>query len=100
MGNLCTQHFGTICEHISVEEVMEEEGQVIVRCIISAGSSQHFSASSAKVRFLHHFTIINMTFSRKSCCFSGYGVRDYLVNTHIIDTTIFLQGRYDVINCG
>lgn len=37
---------------INIEEVKEEEGHVVVRCIISAASSNHFSSSSAKVHFL------------------------------------------------
>ncbi|KAG0617623.1 hypothetical protein M758_4G003500 [Ceratodon purpureus] len=33
---------------ITMEDIKDEEGHVIVRCIISAGSSHHFSSSSAK----------------------------------------------------
>jgi len=40
------------CLQISIEEIKEEEGHVVLRCIISAASSNHFSSSSAKVHFL------------------------------------------------
>ncbi len=37
---------------ISIAEIKEEEGHVVVRCIISAASSNHFTSSSAKVHSL------------------------------------------------
>lgn len=50
---------------VSIEEVTEEEGQLVVRCIISAGSAHHFSSSSAKAlvtRLEKHTAILPAVF--------------------------------------
>lgn len=61
---------------------MEEEGQLVVRCIISAGSAHHFSSSSAKVRSLNPFFFVSMisvmwllglVIKKVQLCFAGVG---------------------------
>ena len=36
---------------ISIEEIKEDGGKVVVKCVISAVSSEYFSSSSAEVHF-------------------------------------------------
>lgn len=49
---ICVTYIFPSVLQISIKEIKEEEGHVVVRCIISAASSNHFSSSSAKVPFL------------------------------------------------